>query len=155
MQILTISHAGENHDYRWPSGNIESYGNWIEYEALAADGVHLVRIGFGSRTTYGEDRVRVVVWIDGKPQAEFFGADDYSSSGDVLAELKVPGDRAPRICRYPQEPVPERYAGLPVVGLPTRVTGPGVHGAWAVVTNISDHHTMCVLAALRRLERER
>ena len=155
MQILRISGVGENYDYRWPGGNTEHYDNWIEYEALAVDGSHSMRIGVGYRPTYGKDRVRVVIWVDGKPQAEFLGADDYTNSGDVLSELKVPGEHAQRICRYPEEPVPERYAGLPIVGLPTPVSGPSVHGAWAVVTNISDHRTMCALAALRRLERER
>lgn len=155
MQILKISGVGEDYDYRWPSGNTEHYDYWIEYEALTVDGGHSMRIGAGHRETYGRDRVRVVIWVDGKPQAEFLGADDYTKSGDVLSELKVPGEHAQRICRYPEEPVPERYAGLPIVGLPTRVSGPSVHGAWAVVTNISDHRTMCALAALRRLERER
>jgi hypothetical protein len=84
---------------------------------------------------------------------EFLGADDYAVSGDVLAEIKVPGARAQRICRYPDEPVPERYSGLPVVGLPTRVSGSGVHSAWAVVANVADHYTMCALAELRRFER--
>ena len=155
MQIQRISSVGENYDYRWPSGNTERFDHWIEYEALAVDGSHGIRVGFGYRATYGEDRSRVVIWVDGKPQAEFLGADDYTNSGDVLSELKVPGEHAQRICRYPDEPVPERYAGLPIVGLPTRVSGPSVHGAWAVVANVADHRTMCALAALRRLDRER
>jgi hypothetical protein len=99
--------------------------------------------------------MRVVVWIDDHPHAEFVGADDFDHSGDVLSEIKVPGDPGERICRYREEPVPERYAGLPVIGLPTRITGTGVHGAWAVMANVSDHRTLIALAALRRLERNR
>jgi hypothetical protein len=114
-----------------------------------------VRIGFGQRTVYDRSRKRVVVWIDGQPQAEFLGADDFERSGDLLCEIKVPGDIGERICRYPDEPIPERYSGLPVLGLSTRVTGPGVHKAWAVVANISDHRVLFALAALRRLERNR
>lgn len=72
-----------------------------------------------------------------------------------LGEIKVPGNTGERICRYPEESVPERYSGLPVAGLPTRVNGAGVHNAWAVVANVSDHRTMFALAALRRLERNR
>jgi hypothetical protein len=29
------------------------------------------------RATYGRDRKRVVVWMDGEPQAEFLAADDF------------------------------------------------------------------------------
>ena len=122
---------------------------------MSADGEHRVRIGFGTRTTYGHSRRRVVEWIDDHPHAEFLGADDFERSGDVLAEIKVPGTTGERICRYPEEAIPERYSGLPVVGLPTRVTGPGVHNAWAVVANVADHRTMFALAALRRFERNR
>jgi hypothetical protein len=114
-----------------------------------------LRIGFGTRTTYGRARKRVVVWIDGQPHAEFVGADDFDRSGEVLAELKVPGDHGERLCRYPDEAVPERYAAFPIAGLPTRIGGPGVHNAWAIVANVGDHRILCAVAALRRLERIR
>ena len=155
MQIVDVTGIGTNYVYRWPSGDREDYPFWIEYRAIAVDGEHTVRIGFGERPVYGGDRARVVVWIDNHPHAEFLGADDFEHSGDILSEIKVPGDRGERICRYREEPVPERYSGLPVAGLPTRVTGPGVHGAWAVTANISEHRTLVALAGLRRLERER
>lgn len=155
MQLLDIEAVGSNHIYRWPSGDQEPYPHYIDYRALGPDGEHQVRIGFGIRATYGRERKRVVIWIDSHPQAEFLGADDFERSGDVLCEIKVPGNSGERICRYPEEPLPERYAGLPVVGLPTRVSGPYVHNAWAVVANISDHRVLFALAALRRLERNR
>lgn len=155
MQLLDVSAVGIDHVYRWPSGYQEPYPCWIDYRAKGANGEYQIRIGFGMRSTYGQERKRVVIWIDGQPQAEFLGADDYEHSGDVLCEIKVPGKTGERICRYPNEPIPERYSGLSVVGLPTRVTGPGVHGAWAVVANIADHKVMFALAALRRLERNR
>jgi hypothetical protein len=155
MQLLDVTAVGTDYAYRWPAGNLEPYPHWVEYRALAADGTHTVRIGFGTRTTYGRDRRRVVIWIDGHPHAEFLGADDFEQSGDVLAEIRIPGATGERMCRYPEEPVPERYAGLPVVGLPTRVSGPGVHNAWAVVASIADHRVLFALAALRRFERNR
>jgi hypothetical protein len=107
------------------------------------------------RTAYRRDRGRVVVWIDDHPQAENLGADDFEQSGDALSEIKVPGEADERMCRYPEEAVPDRYIGLPFVGLPTRVSGPGVHKVWAVVASIADHRTLIVLAALRRPERQR
>ena len=155
MQLRDVINVGINYTYRWPSGYEEPYPHWIEYRAITTDGEHEVRIGFGTRHVYNQDRKRVIVWIDNYPHAEFLGADDFDSSGDVLSEIKVQGDPGERICRYPEEAIPERYYGLPIVGLPTRVAPPGVHNAWAVVTNIADHRTMFALAALRRVERSR
>lgn len=155
MQIQDLVAVGENLNYRWPSGNSEPYAHWVRYQAVATDGTHDIQIGFGMRPTYGRDRRRIVVWIDNHPHVEFLGTDDFERTGDVVAEIKVPGDKGERMCRYPEEAVPERYAGLPVVGLPTRVSGPGVHQAWAVIANVADHRTFVVLAALRRLERNR
>ena len=155
MQLLNVTAVGNDYSYRWPDGNTLLYPHWIEYQAVGSDGDHNVRIGFGSWPTYGRARRRVVVWIDDRPQVEFQGADDFNQSGDILSEIKVPGDAGERICRYPDEPVPERYSGLPVVGLPTRILVPGVHRAWAVLANIADHRVMFALAALRRIERNR
>ncbi len=155
MQIINVLETGADFTYRWPGGTSEAYPQWIRYRAVAADGEHDVRIGFGTRATYGRPRCRVVVWIDGHPHAEFLGADDFERSGDVLSEIKVPGEKGERICRYPDEAVPERYSGLPVAGLTTRVSGSGVHNAWSVVANIADHRVLFALAALRRLERDR
>lgn len=155
MQLLDLVATGVDHVYRWPSGKNEPYPHWVQYRAVAVDGAHDVLIGFGTRPTYGRPRRRVVIWIDGHPHAEFLGADDFNRSGDVLAEIKVPGEKGERICRYPEEAIPERYSGLPVVGLPTRVAGSGVHNAWAVIANVADHRILFALAALRRLERDR
>ena len=155
MQLLDILAVGADLSYLWPSGDREPYPHWVEYRAIATDGEHRARIGFGSRVTYGQPRRRLVVWIDEHPHAEFLGADDFPRSGDVLCEIKVPGNKGERICRYPDEAIPERYSGLPTIGLPTRVAGPGVHNAWAVIANVADHRTIFALAALRRLERNR
>ena len=129
MQLLDVDAVGTNHVYRWPSGDREPYPHWIQYRGLSADGEHKVQIGFGTRHTYGRDRKRVVIWIDKHPHAEFLAADDFEHSGDVLSEIKVPGDAGERICRYPDEAVPERYSGLTTVGLRTRVNADGVHNA--------------------------
>jgi len=155
MQLLDVCGTGTGYEFNWPDGSREMYQHWVEYRAVAPDGQHRIRIGFGRRLAYGRERRRLVVWLDEHPHAEFLGADDFEASGDVLSEIKVPGDCGERICRYRQEAVPERYSGLTIAGLPTRVTGPGVHGAWAVVANIADHATLCAVAALRRIERDR
>ncbi|MCQ5373722.1 MAG: hypothetical protein NO515_01665 [Candidatus Methanomethylicia archaeon] len=154
MRVVSIKNVGKNFTYQWPDGQ-ETFDFFIEYEATASDGKHDVRIGYCKREAYGKNRIRAVVWIDEHPHAEFLGADDFENSGEILSEIKIPGDIGERILRYPEEPIPERYAMFNFVGLPLRVQGPGVHKAWAVVANIADHKTLIDLAALRKLERER
>ncbi len=153
MLLKDVVGLASDWEYVWPGADREVYGSCVDYRAIAWDGEHEVRVGFGMRPTYGQDRKRVVIWIDGYPEAEFLGADDFNATGDVLSEIRVPGDSRDRMCRYPDEAVPERYCAFPVIGLPARVTGPKVHNAWAVVANIGDHRVLCALAGLRRLER--
>jgi hypothetical protein len=154
MQVFDLQAVGPEFTYPWPGGE-EHFSHWVDYRTAAPDGNHHVRIGLCVMEAYGRPRKRVVVWIDDHPHAQFLGADDFERTGDVLSEIRVPGDSGERICRYPDEVIPERYSGLPTVGLPTRVSGPGVHQAWAVVASIADHRVMIALAALRRLERSR
>lgn len=154
MNIVEIEDLGKGFAYQWPE-LLETYDYFIDYAAIAEDGKHTVRIAFGKRYAYGSDRVRVVVFIDGYPHAEFLGADDVEKSGDIVSEIRIPGDVGERICRYPDEAVPERYAMFDVEGLTLRVRGRGVHNSWAVVANIADHRGIIALAALRRLERAR
>ena len=154
MHIVQLTDVGKEFVYKWPGGT-ENYDYFVEYAVLSDEGEHTVKIGITTRKTYSKDRLRIVVWIDNNPDAEFFEADDFSKSGDVLSEIKVPGNKGERTCKYPDEPVPARYAMFNVVGMPNRVTGKGVHKSWAVVANIADHRTLVALAALRRLERRR
>lgn len=154
MRLLDVVDAGTRYEYRWPE-DVERYPHWLDYSATAPDGDHRLRIGFCTRQVYGRQRKRVVIWIDGRPEAEFLGADDYERSGALLSELRVAGDPGERMCRYPDEPIPERYAAFTVVGLPTRVAAAGVHNAWAVLANVSDHQALAALAGLRRIERRR
>jgi len=153
MQVVNVLQAGKDHQFKWPSGDVQIYPTWIEYRAVAKDGEHKIRIGFGLRQVYSQERIRVVVWIDGHPHTEFLGADDFQVSGEVLSEIKVGGDVGENLCRYPKDSIPERYAMFNTVGLPVRINAKGVRKAWAVVANISDHRAMVALAALRRYER--
>jgi hypothetical protein len=154
MRIVRLNGAGSGYTYRWPSGT-EDYDYFVDYVAAAEDGEHTIKIGFCKRHAYGKDRQRVVVWIDDYPSAEFVEADDFARSGEVVSEIKISDGNSKRMCRYPNEPVPERYGMFNVAGLPLRVQGEKVHNAWAVVASIADHKTLVALAALRRLERRR
>jgi hypothetical protein len=154
MRILDIVAVGSDYVDRDPDGSEQRYPQWIEYRAFGDDWDHRVRLGFKVSTIYGRERQCVIVWIDDKSSAVFCGADDFERSGEVVSEIKIPGNAGGLvICRYQEDAIPDRYCGLPVVGLPTRIQGPGVHSAWAVVANIADHRTIVMLAALRRLER--
>lgn len=155
MQITNVLQAGTDYSFKWPDGSTEIYPNWIDYEAFAGDGTHKVKIGFCHRAVYGQKRVRVTVWIDEYPHAEFFGSDDFDASGEVLSEIRVHGKVGEVMCSYPDDAIPECYTIFNAVGLPTRVGARGAHKAWAVVANISDHRTMIALAALRRMERNK
>ena len=153
MKIVNIERVGSSYRYTWPDNSVETYPSWIEYLALAENGEHRIRIGFCIRQVYGRERSRVTVWIDGYPNVEFFGADDFDASGEVLSEIRVRDDKGEHMPRYPEEPVPERYAMFNIVGLPTRVKARGIHRGWAVAANVSDHRTIVALAALRLYER--
>ena len=154
MQIERIVEAGDAYTYTWPGGDDEEYRAWVDYSARSEDGQHTVRIGFGTRKVWQKDRERVVIWIDGYPQAEFFGADDFDSSGEVLSDIWVRREDREVMCRYPDDPIPERYSRFVTVGLPTRVSAKGLRNSWVIVANVSDHDQMIALAALRRLERK-
>jgi hypothetical protein len=100
MQVINVVGTGKNFKFKWPDGSFENYANWIEYQAIAEDGTHKVRIGFGKRYVYGQQRLRILVWIDGHPHAEFFSADDFNASGDLLSEIKIHDKRGEAMCRY-------------------------------------------------------
>jgi hypothetical protein len=155
MQVVAIKDAGRKFEYKRLSGDTEIYDYFVEYSVIAEDGQHSVKIGFGKRPVYGTDRVRVVVWIDGYPHAQFLGTDDFERTREALYEIKIAASDGERICRYPDDVVPERYSMFRVEGLPIRIRDPRVHNAWAVVSNITDHKTLIALAMLRRLERRR
>lgn len=155
MQIIGIIETGSDYEYTWPDSSIEVYPSWIKYLTRAEDGDHEVTITFGTRDVYGKERIRILVLIDGYPHAEFFGADDIEYSGEVLSEIKLKGEVGEPMCRYPEDPIPERYGMFRTAGLPTRVEAKGIHNAWVVVANIADHEAMITLAAMRRVERER
>lgn len=149
MRVLKVAGVGTGYPYKWGDGSVETYDYFVDYVAVGEDGEHQVRIGFGNRNVYRRDRVRIVVWIDGYPHAEFFGADDFDKSGEVLSVIK----KGRKNCRYSSEAIPERYTLFNVVGLRLRTKAKGVHDVWAVVANIADHKTLVTLAGLRRLEK--
>lgn len=82
MQIVNLRNVLQNFDYKWPK-DIESFDSGIEYDAVTASGPCIVRIGYCYRQTYGKNRRRIVVWIEGYPYAEFIAADDFEISAQI------------------------------------------------------------------------
>ncbi|RZB35821.1 MAG: hypothetical protein SRB2_02746, partial [Desulfobacteraceae bacterium Eth-SRB2] len=151
-----ISSIKNNHSFTWPGGDVENFDTAISYKVASADGEAEITIGYGYRVTYGTKRRRVVVWIDNYPYAEFMGADDFEVTGEVLSEIRIWDDEndSKRMCRYAVDIIPERYSMFRAGSLKHRVTGDGVHDAWAVIANVADHKCMSALAAMRKYETE-
>lgn len=154
MQILGLVGLGENFKYNFPDEEV-TYPQWIEYLARDAFRDHSIRLGFRRENVFGADRVRVVVWIDNNPSAEFTGADDFTISGDVISVLRVASEDGPgeRNVRYPDEPVPERYQLFNPSEFRSRIDADRAPYAWCVASNIADHRRLAIFAALRNFER--
>jgi hypothetical protein len=151
MRILELTAVGSHYQHQWPDYQ-QDFASWLEYRVVTDAGHKTYRLAFGQQSVYGRTRRHVVVLDGGFSVAEFNGADDFEATGELLSELKVRSGNSVVLCRYPDDPIPRRYAGLPIVGLRTRIDG--AHQAWAVVVNIADHETICYLAGLRSVERE-
>ena len=156
MQILEVVNVVKNDTFQWPGGDQERYAICIVYKCISDEGKHEVKIGFGKRETYGKERCRVVIWIDGYPYAEFLASDDIDITGEVLSEIKIYDNinKSMSMCRYAGDIIPQRYSIFKTDSLKRRISGQGVHDAWVVVVNISDHTTMICLAAMRKYERD-
>ncbi len=110
---------------------------------------------FMKKVGYRRDRLRVVVWIDGHPHAEFLGADDLRSRGKWWLRLKSPENEAKE---FVVTPMNQSLSATPCSrwrGLNYGSGGKGVRGTWAVIPNVGNHETVIALAGLRRLERMR
>ena len=151
MQVKAVAGAGNNYSYQWPD-SIEDFGYWIDYLVHEEADEFVARIAFGIRPVYDKPRARVIAWIGGNPEVEFFGTDDYALTGDVITEIKVHGNK---MCRYPDDHVPLEYSTFNVIGLPIVVKAAGVRSAWGVQANISDHKTILQMAFLRKRQRGR
>ncbi|NPD89718.1 MAG: hypothetical protein HGN29_13485 [Asgard group archaeon] len=152
MKIISFLGVKEDFEYQW-FDTTENY-TVIQYIALDEQGRYEVQIGQTDREAYGLNRKRVVVFIEGYPYAEFVAADDFDKTGDLLSEIRLlQEDNRLDMCEYPEEGIPSMYASFTVEGLPNRIKAKGVHNAWSVVANISDHRAMIALAFLRKKEK--
>jgi len=117
--------------YRWPDGSIETY-KAVVYNVQSRE----VSIGFTQKKAYGTMRGRVVVFVDGYPEAEFCGADDYDITGRLVAVIKRPDGKY-----MDMNELNEEYVGLPIFDHSTIITK-GFKGKVGLVATEYDHDLM-------------
>jgi len=137
---MSIKFAGvkDNFTHKWPDGCIEEY-EAISYKVYFDNKEHDVVIGFTERKAYGKTRRRIIVFIDGKPEAEFVATDDYDYTGHLVAIIKTPEGKLMDISRIHSE-----YIGLPVVEHARHINKSlgGKSGKAALIVTADDHKTI-------------
>lgn len=135
---IKVTSVRSEYEYRWPDGTVENYDT-ISYDAVFGDQRHEVMIGFAERRAFGRDRKRVVIFVDGWPEVEFAGADDYDRTGRLVAMIRRPDGKFMDI-----NDVYSEYVGLSVVEHSRcidRSLG-GRDGTAALVVTSDDHKAM-------------
>lgn len=140
----------EAFSYKWPDGAVEEYHE--AYEGLVkADGAQIqAKIGIGERPAAGKMRLRVVVFLDGRPTVEFAGVDDFDESGLVAGVITLRNRKRLK----PAQRVPDEYRSFQLVRYNTVITGPRAMSAMAVLAKINDYDTMLSHALIRAMFRD-
>jgi uncharacterized HhH-GPD family protein len=125
--ILDGPHVRPGFTYRWPD-QAETFTSVTELTIASAGSTYQVRIALCDREAYGSLRRRIVVFVGSAPVAEAVGVDDHHHSEALVGLLK---DADGRMIR-PGDPVPEVYAGFPLVLFSDEVSGPYTRGGLAV-----------------------
>lgn len=155
MQILDIVETGTDYVYKWPDTE-ETYSHFIVYRVAYGENDSMeAKILFGEREVYGKLRKRILVLINGKVQAEFFGVDDFDYTGNIMSEIKTVVDGSLKMSKYPEATLPSQYSLFNIHGIPNFIKGKGTHNGWGVLLNIADHRGIISLGILRKEEREK
>jgi hypothetical protein len=135
---IRFDHVETKYQYRWPDGSVENY-EAVFYDVSFGDRRHRVIIGFTNREAFGRERRRVVIFVDGWPEVEFAGADDYDLTGRLVAMIRRPDGAFMHISSVSSE-----YAALPVVEHSSCIDRSygGRDGTAALVVTSDDHKTM-------------
>lgn len=133
--------------YSWPDG-IEHYTPFEIWESQDDGGA--VRIGMGRvtkpRDLYGKERY----WWLGfamlgsqihRPITVFNEADNYATTGDLVAVIKGKGPSRRAMYAVGDE-LPEQYSALPVDAFQNRISGPHAPNRLAVVAANGDREVM-------------
>jgi hypothetical protein len=135
MKITDLLSVNPDFKYQWPRGGPE---HMILVEFIADSNVR-IGLGFTMRPVFGQDRKRVIVFVNGHPEAQFVGTDDYEATGEVIGIIKKPGSQA----HYkPKESLPDEYLGMPIVIYRDRIQWRGAFNSRSLLANIADFPTM-------------
>jgi len=131
-------------DYKWPGGK-EDFENGFETTRSVEGRTHTFRIGFTDRQAAGQERRRVVVWMDNWPLVEFAGSNNYESDGLLASVIKVKGGKQLR----PSAHIPEEYKGFRVARYDSIIQGSYASSNMAVIVQDTDFESMLKHAIIR------
>lgn len=135
MKITDLTSVNPDFEYQWPKGKPEPM---ILIEFFVHPGFR-VGLGFTMRFVFGQNRKRVNAFVNGHPEAEFVGTDDYEATGEVIGIIKKPGSQA----HYkPNESLPDEYRGMPTVIYRDRIQWQGAFNSRSLLVNIADFPRM-------------
>ena len=134
---MTIKLTGviPKYAYKFPDGSTVTY-KAVVYDVTLSGQRHEVLIGFAETKVFGTKRRGVVVFVDGHPEAEFVGADDYHVTGRLVAVVRRPDRKYMDV----KDLHPE-YVGLPVFDHSTFIAK-GFKGKAGLVVMECDHDLM-------------
>ena len=137
--------------FTWPNGRTEEYSEAYEGTANDGDMQFEVKIGVCERPAAGMNRKRVTVFLNGRPTAEFVGADDFEESKRVASLVVLPNKKRLR----PNQTVPTEYRPFDLVRYNSVVKGPRAATTMAVLSQIDDTDTIVAHAVIRANYRDR
>jgi hypothetical protein len=137
-----------NETYSWPEG-VEHYEPFEVWETTDARG--RIQVGLGQVTKrgtyYGKERgywlgFEMVNGQKRRPIVVFMEADDFETTGALVAVMKGKGDGG-RSMFAPGDELPAGYEQLKIEVFRDRVCGPQAYNRLAVVAEAGDRQTMC------------
>jgi hypothetical protein len=136
----------EGESYQWPNVPLEDYDPFTVYEGTTSRGSIRLAVGRCQRAhVFGRDRLYLITFhitAGGKrPLCEFVEADDYESTGELVAIIRGNGT-AKRSMFPPGSNLPGAYRKLRVETYSDRIVWRGSYGQLAVVANEGDADAM-------------
>jgi hypothetical protein len=121
-------------DHNWPE-MIESF-DAMEFSVVTDKGDASVLIGYTSREAFGKKRKRVVVFIDGHPEVEFNGTDDYGTTGQLVGLIKKPNSQ--QHYRHGVDIPPVEYTPFNIIRYKDYVKASGSYDSSAILVNVGE-----------------
>ena len=123
------------HDHKWPEGDIENF-DVIEFSVRTDKGDVTVLVGYTIREAFGENRKRIVLFINGHPEVEFNGTDDYETTGQLVGLIKKPNSQ--QHYRHGVEIPPVEYTPFNIVRYKDYIKASGSYNSSAILVNVGN-----------------